>query len=122
MDQEFQSQISEAKPHTTSITISNPETNSSILVETLEDLHLAVEYQPPRAWVVIKATNNTEQADLPNDITLFDSLHSLIGHFSRLYRQSFQALIVQKLNFIKSNPNTSTTTTTTSTTTSTSTA
>ena len=118
----FTSCINEALPHITSITsASNTPTSSTssggennkfqltnslshstttpnfiVKVVTFEHLCLTVEYQPTRGWAVLSSAPTSEPATF--DIILFDSLHTLIGHFSRLYRQSFQAAVVAKLS------------------------
>jgi hypothetical protein len=96
------------------------------IVTAKEGFILTVEFQPPRCWEVLATTTTTSTTTnttitntcittssnskatftaatsapantKPPPITSFDSLHSLISHYSRLYCQSFQASIVQKL-------------------------
>jgi len=107
---ELLNQLKQALPHTTSIQNvdgsvilyhDHQQQRSSpscvVVVTTLENLCLNVEYQPPRGWCIHPNPIPNEN-DILLTLTLFDSLHSLIGHYSRLYRQSFQSAVVAKLS------------------------
>jgi len=84
-------QLTNSLSHSTTTT-----PNFIVKVVTFEHLCLTVEYQPTRGWAVLSSAPTSEPTTF--DIILFDSLHTLIGHFSRLYRQSFQAAVVAKLS------------------------
>ena len=86
--------LQEAVPHTSSITAIHTDlSNFTAKIVTQENIVLQIEYRPAHSWEVLQIA----PADQPNPLTSFESLHTLLGHFSRLYRQSFQAAVVAKL-------------------------
>ena len=122
MNLEFEKSIREALPHTTSIT---PATDSNtvaattnfplLLLITKEANTLTVQFQPPYSWELLSSTTTATPTVVTNiaGITSFDSLHSLLGHCSRLYRQSFHSAVVAKLSTLPSAPPPTTSTTST---------
>jgi len=93
--EEYNFALQQADPHTASITAIHTDlSNFTAEIITQDNIVLHIEYRPPHSWEVLQLSI---AADHSNPLTSFESLHTLLGHFSRLYRQSFQAAVVAKL-------------------------
>jgi hypothetical protein len=93
--EEYNFALQQADPHTGSITAIHTDlSNFTAEIITQDNIVLHIEYRPPHSWEVLQLSI---AADHSKPLTSFESLHTLLGHFSRLYRQSFQAAVVAKL-------------------------